>query len=351
MTAATPDTWTFCASSFNWVPEIIAARRTASDIVTGIVEQGVADTVELEPGLLWRSFPSPDAAEVDLFRGNLAAAGGKVSTVGASLDDFTSPTAARSAQERLDFLLPQLSAAARVGADGVRLPIGQAGPDLLCRLQPHLHALDLVLYEEIQGRQAPTDAATAQALETIASLADERVRVLVDISMLMPALPLTYLDELSRGGIPAELVARLATEWRNPKTMDAVFSLLRSGQVPPQVHTLFMDLVIRFGRSDAADLRDILPLVGAFHLKFWDLEDDGGRVSQPLRELGSLLGGTGFSGTLTSEWGGHEWLRDDPTGMTRRHLALASTALAAGLAEGSTEGLRGQGAAPAGQHR
>ena len=89
-----------------------------------------------------------------------------------------------------------------------------------------------------------------------------------------------------------------------------------------------MNLLIRFGRSDAADLQGILPLVGAFHLKFWDLDDDGGRVTQPLRDLGSLLGRNGFTGTLTSEWGGHEWLQDDPTEMTRRHLALAETALA-----------------------
>ena len=52
-----------------------------------------------------------------------------------------------------------------------------------------------------------------------------------------------------------------------------------------------------------------------------------GRVSRPLQELGGLLAANGFTGTLTSEWGGHEWLQDDPTDMTRRHLALAREAL------------------------
>ena len=121
---------------------------------------------------------------------------------------------------------------------------------------------------------------------------------------------------------------RLENDWRDPATLDAVTALLRSGKVPPRIHTLFMNLLIRFGRSDAADLQGILPLVGAFHLKFWDLDDDGGRVSQPLHDLGSLLRRNGFTGTLTSEWGGHEWLQDDPTEMTRSHLALAGAALA-----------------------
>ena len=74
-------------------------------------------------------------------------------------------------------------------------------------------------------------------------------------------------------------------------------------------------------------IADVLPWVGAFHLKFWDLEDSDGRVSAPIRDLGALLRGTEFAGTLCSEWGGHEWLDDDPTTITRNHLALARRAL------------------------
>jgi hypothetical protein len=322
-----PSSWTLCASSFNWTPEIIAARQTAQDIVTGIADS-VVGTIELEPGLVWRSFPSPQDAEVDGLRDSLAATGGSISIVGASLDDFTSSTGRRSLRERLDFLVPQIHAAHRVGARGIRLPIGQAGTELLTLAQPLLHELDLVLYEEIQGQQTPGSPAVEPALDAIAWLADDHVRVLVDVSMLMPALPVTYLEELRRGGVPEDLMGRLESDWRNPATLDAVTALLRAGGVPPRIHTLFMNLLIRFGRSDAADLQGILPLVGAFHLKFWDLDDDAGRVTQPLRDLGTLLGRNGFTGTLTSEWGGHEWLQDDPTEMTRRHLALAEMALA-----------------------
>lgn len=327
MASELPGSWTFCASTFNWAPEIIAARRTSQDIVADIAATTVK-TMELEPGLVWRSFPSPQDDEVDGLRESLSAKGGRISIVGASLDDFTSPTERRSLQERLDFLVPQLQAARRVGAHGVRLPIGQAGIELLTLLQPLLHELDLVLYEEIQGQQAPGNAAVAPALDAIAGLADVRIRVLVDISMLMPALPVTYLEELRRAGLSPALLQRLEKDWLDPATLDAVTALLRTGQVPPAIHTLFMNLLIRFGRNDAADLQGILPLVGAFHLKFWDLDDDGGRVSQPLRDLGGLLRRNGFSGTLTSEWGGHEWLQDNPTEMTRNHLALAEAALA-----------------------
>lgn len=327
-----PPGWTLAASAFNWTPEVVRAERPAADIAVGIVREGVASVIELEPGQTWRSFPEPDDAEVDALRADLEAVGGTVSIVGASLDDWTPSGRRRDDDERLAFLLPQLRAAHRVGADGVRLPIGQAGPALLARVLPTLHELDLVLYEEAQGRQTPTDPATARALDAITALDDPHVRVLIDISMLMPALPVTYLEALRTAGLGGSLVDRLAAGWRDPATVDVLMSTLRAGEVPPPAHALFMDMLVRFGRSDAAVLRDILPLVGAFHLKFWDLDDADGRVSQPIRDLGTVLAGSDFAGTLCSEWGGHEWLDGDATDMTRRHLGLASEALAAGAA-------------------
>ncbi len=331
MPAELPTAWTLAASAFNWTPDVIRAERPAPDLAVGIVTDGIADVIELEPGQLWRSFPVSADDEVDALRRDLDAAGGSVSIVGASLDDWLGPAQRRDEAERLAFLLPQLHAARRVGAAGIRLPIGQAGEPLLRRLLPTLHALDLVLYEEIQGQQTPDSPTTAAAIEVIAGLDDPRVRLLVDISMLMPALPTTYLAQLEESGIPEDLLTRLADEWRDPATNDAVVELLRSGGVPPTIHTLYMNLLVRFGRSNATDLRGVLPLIGAFHLKFWDLDDADGRVSTPIRDLGALLTGSAFEGTLCSEWGGHEWLVEaDAADMTRRHLALARSALADG---------------------
>ena len=226
--------WTLGASAFNWTPEVIRAERSAHDIVAGIVTDGVARVIELEPGQLWRSYPESADAEVDALRSDLDAAGGSVSIVGASLDDWLPSGERRSDDQRLAFLVPQLHAAQRVGAQGVRLPIGQAGEPLLRRLLPTLHELDLLLYEEIQGQQDPDSPAAAAAIDTIAAIDDDHVRLLVDISMLMPALPLSYLERLRRGGVDPALLDRLATDWREPGTQGAVVDYLRSGSVPPR---------------------------------------------------------------------------------------------------------------------
>ncbi|KQR26052.1 hypothetical protein [Microbacterium sp. Leaf151] len=319
-----PAGWTLSASAFNLTPEVIRAERSAPDLALSLVERGTARAIEIELGQMWRGFPAPPAGPVEVFRDDLAAAGGRVSIVGVSIDEFDRGRR-RTDADRRAFLEPQLRAAASAGAAGVRLPIGQAGA-LLDEILPLLEELDIVLYEEAQGHETP--AARAAAYDRIGELDTPRVRLLLDISMLMPALPVTYLDQLERGGIPADLLRRLRDEWRDPATQDAVVDLLRTGGVPGPVHTLYMNLLVRFGRSGIDDLASVLPLIGAAHLKFWDLDDADGRVTRPIRDVGAALRTAGFTGTLCSEWGGQEWLDDDPWQMTERHLAVAREALA-----------------------
>ncbi|BDZ44452.1 hypothetical protein [Naasia aerilata] len=74
----------------------------------------------------------------------------------------------------------------------------------------------------------------ASAITDIADLDDQRVRLLVDTSMLMPALPPSYLELLATAGLPADLMSRLTEDWRAPETLQAVIALLRSGEFRPR---------------------------------------------------------------------------------------------------------------------
>ncbi|MCW4385894.1 sugar phosphate isomerase/epimerase [Salinibacterium sp. SYSU T00001] len=321
--------WRLSATGFNWTPEVVRAEASAVDIMVGAV--ATVSTLEIEAGQIWRSFPDPDDQEIDELRTRLNEAGGTVSIVGASLDEWLSPTARRDDDERYAFLVPQLRAAARLGAEGIRLPLGQAGPALLRRLQPLLHEWDLVLLEEIQGSQLPQQEPCASALADIDELDDTRVRLLVDTSMLMPSLPPSYLDALAAYGIPEHVLEPLATDWKSPSSLGPARDLLQSGGVPPQATALFMNMMVRFGRAEASELRDLIPMLGGIHLKFWDLDDGDNRVSAPIRDLGVELARGGYTGGVCSEWGGHDWIDTlTPSQATAAHLDLAAAALREG---------------------
>lgn len=326
--APLPTNWVLAASAFNWTPDVLAADRTALDIAAGIAP--LCPVIEVEAGQLWRSFPDPLPVESTTIAAAVEAAGARVSIIGASIDDWASPQRRRTEDARLAFLLPQLRAAHAVGADGIRLPLGQAGPELTERLLPYLYKHDLTLFEEAQGPQTP--AAQPDAYQAVVERDDPHVRLLIDTSMLMPLLPVSYLERLAAGGVPHSLLDALRDDWRSADTEAAVRTALRDDAVPPATHTLFMNLLVRFGRARAADLRDVLPFVSAVHLKLWDLDDSNERITAPLREFSAELANAGFRGTLCSEWGGHEWLdAPSPTTVTAAHLDLARRALATGL--------------------
>ena len=80
-----------------------------------------AAPVSMEADLSAGSEMEQDDAEIDSLRERLEAAGGAVSILGGSLDDW-GPSGRRSTEERAAFLLPQLRAAARLGATRVQLP-------------------------------------------------------------------------------------------------------------------------------------------------------------------------------------------------------------------------------------
>ena len=321
--------WVLAASSFNWTRDILRAFESPLDIVAGTVETQVCPVLEIEAGQCFRSFPSMDPHEVGQMRHSVEAAGARVSIVGLGLDDWLTPTERRTERERAAYLTPQLRAAKQLGAFGVRLPFGQPSRPLLVELLPLLHELDLVLYQEIQGSQGPGTAGYDDAMDTLDSLDDSRLGIVLDTSMVTPRLPMSYLEALGRADLPAGLLERVTTEWGSPETTAAVRDCLAAGQVPPHAMALYMTMVFRFGTWTVGDLEPFLPHVGAVQLKFWDLDDADGRVTRPIAELGVALDRHGFAGTLCSEWGGHDWW-DGPeaaTEMTLKHLDLVADVL------------------------
>lgn len=321
--------WVLSASSFNWTRDILRASQSPLDIVAGVVAPHVCPVLEIEAGQCFRSFPSMEPDEVHRMRDSVEAAGARISIVGVGLDDWVTPTHRRSERERAAFLTPQLRAAKQLGAVGVRLPFGQPDRSLLSELLPLLHELDLVLYQEIQGTQGPGTAGYDEAMEALEGLGDPRLSIVLDSSMVTPQLPVSYLEALSQAGVPVGLLDRVTADWGNPATMAAIRNCLDAGQVPPTAMALYMTMVFRFGTWTVAELEPFLPHVGAVQLKFWDLDDADGRVTRPIAELGVALDRHGFSGTLCSEWGGHDWW-DGPGGateMTLKHLDLVADVL------------------------
>ena len=288
-------------SSFNWTWDVVQARTSAQDIAEAIPDAVGVNVIELEAGQVFRSFPAPAPREVDALRAAVAAGGGRVSIVGASIDDFVSSSERRTENARLAFLEPQMRAVRRVGAWGFRLPFGQTGRSLLKRLQPLLHELDLTLYEEIQVSTAsPTPASTPSASSRTTASDSLSIPACSCPPCRRPTSTTASGGDIHRPGRPAGESGSTRNAYRGAGT-------LRSGVVPPPVHTLYMNLSSASVRSEVADLQDVMDLVGGFHLKFWDLDDSDCTRDRPTSWVPCwatpVFGGRSpVSGVDTSGW-------------------------------------------------
>jgi len=314
---------------FSWTDDLMRAERTPDQIAEDVCSSGYGSFLEVDAGQHFRSFPSIEDSETAALRRVFDGSAVRPSLLGLHIDAALSPTESLGEDARVELLVPQLRAAAALGAQGVRLPLGEAGAAVLARIQPLLHELDLVLVEEIQGSNRPGDDHVRSAVDVLAGFDDPHLRLLLDASVSMPALPPTYLEALAEAGARPDLLADMSAAWGEDGARSVIGPALGQG-LPPAATHMVMGSMVRFGWSDPGDWRELLPLVAGMHLKFWDLEDAENSVSRPLAAFAEGLREVGFTGVLCSEWGGHEWI-DSADGtaheFTRRHLVLAREAM------------------------
>jgi hypothetical protein len=197
-------------------------------------------------------------------------------------------------------------------------------PDaVLTGVVPALEATGAMLVEEVQGACRPDSPVLRQRLDLVSSLRTDRIRFLLDLSLCMPALPRSYLDALARHGADTRFVHTLDEVWTHGDPAAVIRPAMLSAH-SPALAALLVTALTRFGSTEVADWRWFLPHVASVHLKFWELDDTGGAVSGPIRDLRGALASIGYAGTYCSEWGGHEWMpaEVDPVPMTAGHRRI-----------------------------
>ncbi|HEY7274048.1 MAG TPA: hypothetical protein VH502_15050 [Actinoplanes sp.] len=319
--------WVITLFSFTGV--LLEARRRPDEILTGILEDGMARRIEIDAPQHFRSYPAFEDAELGRTRDLLEQYGARLSVLGCYHDASPAAGVFLGHNQSVDLLERQIRAARRLGAWGVRLGLGYVPEPVLTELVPILEAADMVWVEEVQGPCRPDSEQLLRRLELVESLATDHVRFLLDLSLCMPALPTSYVEALDRHGATPALIASLQDAWAAADHRAAA-TLLRAELAAarsPQLASLYVTPLTRFGCTTVADWRWFLPNVAAVHLKYWDLDDRNGAVSTPIRDLRAALADIDFAGTFCSEWGGHEWMSDaDPAAMTRGHRHLFDAA-------------------------
>ena len=312
------------ATLFSFTNELLAAERPPDALLAELLETAPGVAVEIDGAQHFRSFPLLDPEEVGRTAAVVHAARGRISLLGGGADVAPGPGRLLDADGQVEHLRAQITAAAMLGADGLRIPFGVVPWTVLERVADQARATGVLLLEEVQGPADPGGPPILARIEDLERTGDTTVRLLLDTSALMGGLPGTYASALRAERVPDALVERLGQALADGRVAPIVLPALADPAITPAGHALLLTAMTRFGSTRADEWSSLAPWIAAVHVKWWDL---GSAAADLDGEAGAVLEGllsAGFDGTVCSEWGGHEWmgLGTRAADQVAAHLAL-----------------------------
>ena len=248
-----------------------------------------------------RGFPHLTDEFESVFRSAVDRHGLVPTCYGSYSDPYVLPDRDLTDDELLEYTIPQLRAAARLGFPVVRLQHFTAG--IIDRLLPLADELDLVLGWELHVPMTLRSGRTRMLLDLVARHDTPRLGIIPDAGIFARSISRPHLRRGRELGIGEDTIAAVTAAWEADSELDAALELL-GGPPPESPVTTWAGLIWdTFGRSDPAELDEVIDRVVHLHGKFFDIVD-GDEPDLRYRELVGTLTRLGYPGWISSEYEG-----------------------------------------------
>lgn len=248
-----------------------------------------------------RGFPHLTDEFETLFRSAVDRHGLTPTSYGSYADPFVLPHRDLTDDELLAYTVPQLQGAARLGFPIVRLQHFTAG--IVDRLLPWAERLDLVLGWELHVPMTLRSARTRMLLDLVGQHDTPRLGIIPDVGIFARSISQPHLRQAKRLGIDDATITAVTAAWEADRDLEEALELL-GHPAPESSITTWAGLVWdTFGRSDPADLAEVIDRVVHVHGKFFDITD-GDEPDLRYRDLVRTLSRLGYDGWISSEYEG-----------------------------------------------
>jgi sugar phosphate isomerase/epimerase len=198
-----------------------------------------------------------------------------------------------------EMILAELAIARRLGFRILRL--NTAMPELVTRLLPAVERAGMTLAIELH--QKTIESPEMQALATLFDRLDSpHVGFLQDLGAMMVRLPVSFLDEARRSGIPADIIAAVNEGWAHGAALEATLQRVRELGGNPGAQAWTAATHVMFLRTSPDTLPLVLPYLVHVHGKFFGLDADGEEPCIPYPEILGVLREGGYTGAIASEY-------------------------------------------------
>jgi len=295
------DYW--AVTMFSFTNDLLDGHTSALELIDQVLTSGVTKRIEVDGPMHFRNFPLPEAKEISDLKALLAKHQAGISLIGGAADRAVSATRLVTSAEVVESVKHQLALSAYLGAFGLRMMVGGLSLEELREIAPTAEALNVKILFELHGVMSADSAIARECLQLVKDVDSSHVRLMFDSSLFMTRFPEVLRNALKQVGISN--VEEMADKWANSSLEDFRGWLMpQLDQLSPRFRAFLPTLTSRVGHSKPSDYDDYIPYVESVHVKFWDLQED----MQPTTDLIKYLLDADYTGYLTSEWGGHEWV-------------------------------------------
>jgi sugar phosphate isomerase/epimerase len=320
------------ATLYAFLNEWYSRKYTFEKLVTKVAEAGFGPGLEVIGFQSIRGFPVITDEFAGRFKDLMAATGLTPTCLAINADMALRPGTMMSVDEAVQYHIPQIEAAAKLGFPVIRSQFA-APVEVIIKLLPLIEKHGIKIGPEVH---APLNANSPPVMayrEAYAKAKSPLLGFVPDFGTSARTLPPSYIQYFRDQGVP-EAVVQLGLEiWHMPKK-DAgwkrgefgrrVVALNASPEVVAAVSVMFNVL----SPGNPADWLEIMPQIVHVHGKFYDFDEHGNESAIPYDELVRVLVKGGYQGYMSSEWEGHIYSLGSGFDMVRKHQAQCRRVLA-----------------------
>jgi len=248
-----------------------------------------------------RGFPGVTAEFERAFKSSLERNQLIPTCYGSYADPFMLPDRDLTPDELLDYTVPQLKAAAKLGFPVVRLQYFTH--TIIERLLPYAEKLNLKMGYELHVPLTIESPETRMLIEQVTRIASPHFGLIPDSGIFARSVSRFRIRQIQEQGVSREIVLRAVELW-NAKTSaeDALKELIAMGLDKKSIGQIEM-IWGSYGHSEPEALAEIMPYIIHFHGKFYSMFD-GDEPDIRFEEAVRALVAGGYQGWISSEYEG-----------------------------------------------
>ncbi len=212
-----------------------------------------------------------------------------------------------SIDETVDYILPQLDAARRLGFPMIRVQM-TAKPEVMRKLVSYAEKANVKLGMELHTPYQVDHPAVLALRELYQEIDSPYLGFIPDMGTCMRNIPDALLTSFKSVGVTDEMIAITKEIWQKNVPMPSKFGELFErvsalGGTPPQIGRLNMAFSMN-GRQPIEMWKEVMPQVIHIHGKFYGFDENGDEPSIDYATILKTFHESGYSGYIASEYEG-----------------------------------------------